>query len=115
MPEMDGYMLGVAQRNKRIAEQNAQLAEQWMTYANKLKAKLSTVEQERDAVRRERDALAAQLREQQARIAALDALQGRMAAELEKVNSAHPLVSAERRKVIVETAIKMARLPQTRP
>lgn len=119
MPEFDPYTLGLANRNARIADHNRQAAEQnrqvaddyknavtqWMAYADKLKAKLETVEKERDALRQ-------QLQGVQARAVALDALQGKMAAELAKVSPSNPLVSAERRNAIVETAVKMARAPQ---
>ncbi len=76
-----------------------------MAYAGKLKAKLSTVEQERDTLSQKLEAM-------QARAEALDALQGKIAAELAKVSPSNPLVSKERRNTIVETALKMARVPQ---
>ncbi|QTO43640.1 hypothetical protein [Burkholderia latens] len=112
MPQFDPYTLGAAQRNRRIADQNRQVAEQngevakqWMAYAGKLKAKLSTVEQERDALRQKLEAM-------QARTEALDALQGKIADELAKVSPSNPLVSKEHRNIIVETALKRARVPQ---
>lgn len=112
MPEFDPYTLSFAQRNRRVADQNRQVAEQngdlakqWMAYAEKVKAKLSTVEQERDALRQ-------QLQAMQARAEALDALQGKMAGELAKVSPSNPLVSAERRSAIVETAVNMACAPR---
>ncbi|MBP0588705.1 hypothetical protein J8I87_03025 [Paraburkholderia sp. LEh10] len=119
MPEFDRYTLGLAQRNQRIADHNRQVADQnrqvadhnrnavdqWIAYADKLKAKLSTVERERDALRQQLEAM-------QARTAALDGLQDKMAAELAKVSPSNPLVSQEHRNIIIETALTMARAPQ---
>ena len=97
----------IADENRHVAERNAKLVREWIAYADKLKSRLSAIEPERDALRRK-------LEEMQARAEALNALQGKLAAELAKVSPSHPLVPEERRSTIIESALQMAHRPQTR-
>ncbi len=110
---MDGY---VAFGRALAAERNAR---EWQNYARnletqirQLKAKLSSTAQDHQQSREVLRLTAALYREEQARAAALDALQNKLAVELAKFSPNNPLVPSHFRAMIVQKAAKAGLAPQ---
>lgn len=110
---MDGY---VAFGRALAAERNAR---EWQNYARnletqirQLKAKLSSTAQNHQETCEVLRLTVELLNRQQARAAALDALQNKLAVELAKFSPNNPLVPSHFRAMIVEKAAKAGLAPQ---
>lgn len=110
---MDGYVaFGRAIAAERSARQWRDYAHNLETQIRQLKAKLSSTEQEHQLTRALLSMTAEMYQGEQARAAAFDALQNKLAAELAKVSPTNPLVSPRFRTMIVEKAAKAGLAPQ---
>jgi hypothetical protein len=124
----DGYTLGRLWAEQRRANDNARIAnewqanaKEWQAHAKKLEAALAEARRELELLRheqaiakREHAVIVDQAKQHQLRAAVLDALQSRLADELEKASPGHSLASATRRETIIEGAINANQQPTMR-
>jgi hypothetical protein len=118
----DGYTLGRLWAEQRRANDNARIANEWQAHAKQLEAALAEARRglellrhEQAIAKRERVVIVDQAKQHQLRAAVLDALQNRLAAELEKTCPDHPLVSTERREMIIDGSMLANQQPKMQP
>ena len=107
-----GVMFGRALAAERNAREWREYARNLETQIKQLKAKLSSTAQDHQLSREVSRRTAELYREEQARAAALDALQNKLAIELAKFSPNNPLVPRHFRAMIVEKAAKAGLAPQ---